>query len=307
MTGVDFASAKTLRLSTVIGQSIQLRRQGHEWAGLCPFHGENTPSFCVNDAKGFAHCFGCGWHGDAADFVSAVEGVGLREAVARLGSGEMLPALQPITAARRDEPDTIEAARRIWTSSGPITGTAGAAYLFNRGITMALPDSLRFARLKHPAGGIHPAVVALVVTPDRRVAGVQRIFVSEDGMGKAKVPTAKLSLGRIAGNAIRLGPPAKEIIITEGLEDALSVQQALGKVTWAAAGASMMSRMVFPLAVERVVIGRDNDPAGEREAVKAALLFSERGLSVRIMAPAGDMKDFNQALTAPLEARGIAA
>lgn len=307
MTGVDFAAAKTLRLSAVIGQSIQLKRQGHEWAGLCPFHGEHTPSFTVNDAKGFAHCFGCGWHGDAADFVSAVGGVGLREAVARLGSGDASPPLQPLSAARREETDTIDAARKIWTSAGPITGTVGAAYLFNRGITMKLPDSLRFARLKHPAGGIHPAVVALVVTPDRRIAGVQRIFVAEDGAGKAKVPTTKLSLGRIAGNAIRLGPPAKEVIITEGLEDALSVQQALGKVTWAAAGASMMSRMVFPLSVERVVIGRDNDPAGEREAAKAALLFNERGLAVRIMAPAGDAKDFNQALIASEEARGITA
>ena len=296
MTGVDFASAKTLRLSAVIGQSIQLKRQGHEWAGLCPFHGEHTASFTVNDAKGFAHCFGCGWHGDAADFVSAVEGVGLREAVARLGSGDVMPSLPPLAVPRREEPDTIEAARKIWTSAGPIAGTAGAAYLFNRGVTMTLPDSLRFARLKHPSGGIHPAVVALVVTPDRRIAGVQRIFVAEDGNGKAKVPTPKLSLGRIAGNAIRLGAPAREIIVTEGLEDALSVQQALGRVTWAAAGASMLSRMVFPLAVRSVVIARDNDNAGEREAAKSAMLFAERGLTVRVMAPAAPAKDFNEAL-----------
>lgn len=306
MIGVDFASAKTLRLSAIIGQSIQLKRQGHEWAGLCPFHGEHTPSFTVNDAKGFAHCFGCGWHGDAADFVAAVDGVGLREAVERLGAGVNLLPVSPQIAPCR-ESDTVEAARKIWISAGAIEGTAAAAYLFNRGITMKLPDSLRFARLKHPSGGVHPAVVALVVTPDRRIAGVQRIFVAEDGLGKAKVPTPKLSLGRIAGNAIRLGAPAKEVIVTEGLEDALSVQQSLGRVAWAAAGASMLSRMVFPLAVQRVVIGRDNDPAGEREAAKAALLFSERGLTVRIMAPMGDAKDFNQVLIASEEAREIAA
>ena len=305
MNRVDFASARLVGLSAVISQYIPLRREGHEWVSSCPFHQESTPSFKVNDAKGLAHCFGCGWHGDAADFVSAVEGVGLREAVARLGRGALLEPITSPAADRRAESNTIEAARKIWKGAGPIIGTAGAAYLFNRGITMALPDSLRFARLKHPAGGIHPAVVALVVTPDRRIAGVQRIFVAEDGTGKAKVPTPKLSLGRIAGNAIRLGPPATEVIVTEGLEDALSVQQALRKVTWASAGASMMSRMVFPLSVERVVIGRDNDPAGEREAAKAALLFDERGLAVRIMAPAGDAKDFNEALIASEKAWGI--
>lgn len=302
MSGVDFASAKTLRLSAVIGQSVPLKRQGHEWIGLCPIHGENTPSFTVNDAKGFAHCFGCGWHGDAADFVSAVEGVGLREAVARLGSGEAMPLSRPIPAARRDDPDTIEAARKIWTSAGPISGTAGATYLFNRGITMALPDSLRFARLKHPAGGIHPAVVALVVTPDRRIAGVQRIFVAEDGAGKAKVPNPKMSLGRVAGNAIRLGPPASEVIVVEGLEDALSVQQEIGRVTWASAGAAMMSKMVFPLCVRSVVIGQDNDPAGEREATKAAAAFIERALSVRVMRPAAPFKDWNDQLLAARDA-----
>ena len=172
---------------------------------------------------------------------------------------------------------------------------------------MKLPASLRFARLKHPSGGTHPAVVALVVTPDRRMAGVQRIFVADDGLGKAKVPTPKLSLGRIAGNAIRLGAAAQEVIVTEGLEDALSVQQSLGRVAWAAAGASMLSRMVFPLAVQHVVIGRDNDPAGEREAAKAARVFAERGLSVRVVCPNAPNKDWNEQLLAVGEAQGEAA
>ena len=119
--------------------------------------------------------------------------------------------------------------------------------------------------------------------------------------------TPKLSLGRIAGNAIRLGAPANEIIITEGLEDALSVQQELGKVTWASAGASMMSKMVFPLSVRSAVIGQDNDPAGEREAVKAAVAFAERGVSVRVMRPTAPYKDWNEQLLASGEAQGEAA
>lgn len=296
MTAVDFGAAKAMRLSSVIGQSIQLKRQGHEWVGLCPFHNENSPSFFINDVKGFAYCFGCSWRGDAADFVAAVDGVSLREAVNRLGAGGPLSVVNPSPAPARHESTTIEAARKIWRNAGPIEGTAGAAYLFNRGITMKLPDSLRFAQLKHPSGTMHPSIVAQVVTADRKIAGVQRIFVADDGIGKAKVATPKLSLGRIAGNAIRLGAPASEVIVTEGLEDALSVLQSLGRVAWAAAGASMLSRMIFPLAVKRVVIARDNDAAGEREAAKAALQFAGFGLAVRIMAPSGGAKDFNELL-----------
>jgi DNA primase len=48
----------------VIGQHVQLRKAGRNWKGLCPFHGEKTPSFNVSPDKGFFHCFGCQKHGD---------------------------------------------------------------------------------------------------------------------------------------------------------------------------------------------------------------------------------------------------
>ena len=52
-------------LSAVISPSVKLIRAGREWKACCPFHNEKTPSFTVNDDKGFYHCFGCGAHGDA--------------------------------------------------------------------------------------------------------------------------------------------------------------------------------------------------------------------------------------------------
>lgn len=58
-----------LPLSEVAGKRIKLNRAGREYKGCCPFHNEKTPSFYINDGKGFFHCFGCGAHGDVIGFV----------------------------------------------------------------------------------------------------------------------------------------------------------------------------------------------------------------------------------------------
>jgi len=57
------------------------RKAGHDWKGLCPIHGEKTPSFYVIPDKKMFHCFGCGVSGDAIKFVMQVEGRSFREAV----------------------------------------------------------------------------------------------------------------------------------------------------------------------------------------------------------------------------------
>ena len=68
-------------LSDVIGRRVKLTHRGHEALGLCPFHKEKTPSFTVNDQKGFYHCFGCGAHGNAIRFLMEAEKLPFMEAV----------------------------------------------------------------------------------------------------------------------------------------------------------------------------------------------------------------------------------
>ena len=68
----------------VVGDVVSLRRAGATWKGLCPFHGEKTPSFHVNREKGFFHCFGCGVGGDVIKFVELHEKVGFMDAVRML-------------------------------------------------------------------------------------------------------------------------------------------------------------------------------------------------------------------------------
>src|SRR3981081_1825905 len=81
-----------LSLSDVVGRKVRLkRRSGSEYAGLCPFHNEKTPSFTVNDKKGFYHCFGCGEHGDAVGFVMKTDGLSFPESVEKLAREVGLP------------------------------------------------------------------------------------------------------------------------------------------------------------------------------------------------------------------------
>lgn len=89
-------------LSEAIARRVPLTRKGREFAGLCPFHKEKTPSFTVNDEKGFFHCFGCGAHGDVIGFEMRIDGLSFPEAVERLANlaGLALPKQTPEDRAR---------------------------------------------------------------------------------------------------------------------------------------------------------------------------------------------------------------
>ncbi|MFT3692577.1 MAG: DNA primase [Kofleriaceae bacterium] len=89
----------------VVGQHVQLKKAGRNWKGLCPFHGEKTPSFNVSPDKGFFHCFGCQKHGDVFTFVMELEGKSFVEAAENLG------ARFGIAVPKIDEPPEVRRAR----------------------------------------------------------------------------------------------------------------------------------------------------------------------------------------------------
>ena len=128
-------------LSSVIMPSVKLIRAGREWKACCPFHNEKTPSFTVNDDKGFYHCFGCGAHGDAIRFLTDHRGMPFMDAVKELASkaGMDVPAPDPRAKEQAERTATLtevmaEVAR--WYSE-QLNGLAGADardYLKRRGI-----------------------------------------------------------------------------------------------------------------------------------------------------------------------------
>ncbi len=81
----------SILVSEVVGKKVKLKLRGKEFTGLCPFHNEKSPSFTVNDLKGFYHCFGCAAHGDVISFVMQNEGMDYKEAVHKLAEDFSIP------------------------------------------------------------------------------------------------------------------------------------------------------------------------------------------------------------------------
>jgi DNA primase len=294
MNAIDIRAVKTTTpISSVIAPHVRLVRAGREWKACCPFHEDRTPSFTVNDDKGFYHCFGCGAHGDLFDFIQAIERVGLRQAAERVVH---LPVVFRPKPALDDSDRTAEALT-IWRQAVPIKGTLAEMYLRSRRLICALPESLRFARLPYgKRGPMHPCLVALVASAQDCATGIQRTYLNASGTGKANVPKQKLSLGRIRGGAIRLAPAAGELVVCEGLEDGLTLQQELGVATWVAAGVGNLRTLDLPAGVRAVVIGADADASGMAGARAAAERFVAEGRKVRIIQPYSGFKDFNDEL-----------
>ena len=80
-----------LKVSNVVSKTIQLKKRGKEFVGLSPFKNEKTPSFTVNDEKGFYHCFSTGEHGNIFDFLMKVKSLRFGEVVKSLASEAGLP------------------------------------------------------------------------------------------------------------------------------------------------------------------------------------------------------------------------
>jgi DNA primase len=134
----------------VVGDVVSLRRSGATWKGLCPFHGEKTPSFHVNREKGFFHCFGCGVGGDVIKFVELHEKVGFMDAVRMLAGrfGLTVPEVNDETAgpsaAEREALLKVHEVAAAWFR-GELAGPAGARIrqqLAARGISDATAESM---------------------------------------------------------------------------------------------------------------------------------------------------------------------
>ncbi|MBM9518418.1 DNA primase [Desulforhopalus vacuolatus] len=137
----------------VIGEYVDLKKSGSRWLGLCPFHGEKTPSFSVTPAQQFFHCFGCGESGDVISFVMKYQNVDFPGALRILG--DKFGVSIPEKRQTKKEMELQEQRRRLYRVSekaaecyekylysGRVARTAHA-YLNKRGVTMAVAKKFK--------------------------------------------------------------------------------------------------------------------------------------------------------------------
>jgi len=137
----------------VIGQHVQLKRSGTSWKGLCPFHGEKTPSFNVIPVKRFFHCFGCQKHGDVFSFLMELEGKSFVEVAEELATrfGITVPRVEESPELRRArgerlamlEMNKLATAFYREVLADPKRGEPGRAYLARRGVTTETADKFQ--------------------------------------------------------------------------------------------------------------------------------------------------------------------
>ena len=140
----NFTDELRTRLSIVdvVSRRVPLTKKGQNYWGCCPFHNEKTPSFSVNEDKGFYHCFGCGEHGDIISFTMKSENIGFVDAIKELAdmAGMKLPEFKPRDPAvvQREESyfDITERAaaeyqKQLFTPAGAVA----LEYIRGRGFT----------------------------------------------------------------------------------------------------------------------------------------------------------------------------
>lgn len=271
----------------------------------CPVHADTTPSLTIGtgrDGRLLLHCkAGCIFAEvmDALRWRGIAGGTGYAPAVPHHAIEKALAEYARKIALK------AEMARNIWDQAVPIAGTAAERYLRKRGITCALPESLRFhPSLRHPTGEYHPARIARI--DGAPAFAVHRVFIRSDGSGKAEVQPAKVMLGTTRGGAVQVfhsdtGP----LVVAEGIETALSLACDLltGPVTiWAALSATNMSRLNLPPKPGRLIVGTDGDAAGRSNGHSLAQHAAGLGWTVHMLG-APEEQDWNDVLVAQVAAK----
>jgi len=273
-------------LASLIGANVALKKAGKAKTGCCPFHGERTPSFNVYE-KHF-HCFGCGEHGNAFDFVRKSDGVSFPEAVKRLAAdaGVDLPqgAPQPTSPAeqaareaaaqerqRRIEAKAIADAREKDIREEAIAKQAEK--LWAKG-TPALADHPYLARKEIGPDGLRVDSKGNLLVPMRdeegRLWNLQTISAQGKKMTLWRRTAEGPEGGRTQGLSDALGSldGARAVVVTEGRATGASAHEAAGLPVRVAFSGNNLEHVVHALRERHpdlpIIVAADNDHHKER-------------------------------------------
>jgi hypothetical protein len=195
---------------------------------------------------------------------------------------------------------STESARRLFGMSQPILGTLAETYLRQRGVTaLHGPANLRF----HPRCYYRPdrdsptetwpAMIAAVTDPDGNITGAHRTWLDPSGRDKAPVDTPRRAMGNLLGNAVRFGVAHDVMAAGEGIETMLSLRCIMPTMPMVAAlSAAHLAAILFPAALRRLYVARDNDPAGNAAVANLINRSIAAGIEAIILSPG--LADFNE-------------
>jgi putative DNA primase/helicase len=290
-----------------IAKALSGRKAGGAWMARCPGHEDREPSLSITNAKGGKVLVRCHAGCDQRAVIAALCSRGIWKTEGRQqGRSPRKDGRRPSAAPDPDALKRTKAALAIWHASQRAVGTPVETYLRSRGLHVSPPPAIRFhAGLKHPSGGVWPAMVALVTLGvDSAPIAIHRTFLARDGVGKAPVDPAKMMLGPCRGGAVRFGAPGNVLMVGEGIETCLAAMLATGNPAWAALSTSGLRALDLPNEVREVVVLADGDDPGEAAAQVCAWRWKRQGRRVRIARPPQGM-DFNDLLMDRIEESGL--
>lgn len=320
----------------VIGKEVKLKREGANYSGLCPFHGEKTPSFKVSEQKQFFKCFGCGESGDVIAFVMKYYHLDFMEAVKKLADEYSIAIdegsfRKGISKAKYYDL-TKKVAKQFVTNLFSGSGSSAKAYLLKRGVdeqTMvkfgmgfALNDwanilnsledgekatALQLGIIGSKQNRSYDKFVNRVIFPiidlNRHVIGFGGRTLTED-KGPKYLNSSDSVIFHKKDHLYGLNIAADNIrkkdraVLVEGYMDVVSVHQAGIDEAVASLGTALTEEQVKLLKrfTRNIVLSYDSDAAGKQATFRAIQRIVKQGLSPRVV-DLGAYKDPDELIT----------
>lgn len=292
----------------VVSRHIDLTKNGSAWRGLCPFHAEKTPSFTVTPTRGTFHCFGCGAHGDAIEFLQRHVGVTFAEAVEQLAA---MAGVQVNRTAKAWTPPRYQAKFTPPRARSAVTSPIGqeaqarldrwrdqlgqaAAYLASRRIPLDVAQE--FGAGFMPQGETiapnfsGPRLVLPHTVPGGEIVNVYGRSTDPQAAKADRHRHLPQPKGLLHAQALDMDGP---LWVTEGAFDALALRAAGVHKAVALFGLEGGIDWAWLRGQRELVICMDNDEAGRAAAEKLRQEARYQGLRATILDPAayGTHKD----------------
>ena len=283
----------------------------------CPVHGgrDGFRVFKDVDDTGGSVCNTCGVFADGFATLMWANGwdfsTALKAVAERLdGRSQLVSPRQPaVQWPESDDERLRQALNRVWGESVPLSNRGAEParlYLARRGISVPLPEALRF----HPSLAYHdgdkvvgtfPAIIAMVSGAQGNPVTIHRTYLTQDGR-KAPVESPKKLMSypknrKLVGGAIRLVDSGPVLAVAEGLETALAVLEGTGLPVWCAVNALLLENFEPPPEVRRVIAFADKDrpteqhPGGHGQEAARRLVqrLWANGIKASAIVPAGEI------------------